>query len=234
MRAAPDRTTLLVVAKAPVPGLAKTRLMSVLTAEQAATVAAASLLDTLDAVVGTRAARYVVALTGDLARATGRDALRRSLARFTVVDQRGDALGERLAAAHVDAGPGPVLQVGMDTPQLSSALLTEAAATLAEDDVDAVLGPAHDGGWWGLGVTEAALAQVLTGVPMSTDETGERTLAALRAAGARVALLEPLGDVDTPDDAAGVAALVPGSRFARAVAATGLLNPVAPAAGGAR
>lgn len=234
MSAARDRTTLLVVAKAPVPGLAKTRLMSVLTAEQAATVAAASLLDTLDAVADTPAARYVVALTGDLARATGRDALRRSLARFTVIDQRGGALGERLAAAHVDAGPGPVLQVGMDTPQLSSALLTAAAAALAEDDVDAVLGPAHDGGWWGLGVTEAALAQVLTGVPMSTDETGERTLAALRAAGARVALLEPLGDVDVPDDAAGVAALVPGSRFARAVAATGLLDPVAPAAGGVR
>ena len=91
-----------------------------------------------------------------------------------------------------------------------------------------------DGGWWGLGVADPALAQVLTGVPMSTAETGERTLAALRGAGARVVLLEPLGDVDTPDDAPRVAALVPGSRFARAVAATGLLEPAQVSGGGAR
>ena len=215
--------TLLVVAKAPVAGLAKTRLMTVLSAEQAAVVAAASLLDTLDAVAGTPADRHVVALTGDLGAATRQVELRRSLERFTVVGQRGDALGERLAAAHADAGPGPVLQVGMDTPQVTAALLSDAAARLAEPGVDAVLGPAHDGGWWGLGVRTPELARALVEVPMSREDTGEATLTALRALGARVELLGPLGDVDTPADAAVVAALVPGSRFAAAVADVGLL-----------
>lgn len=226
--------TLLVVAKAPVPGLAKTRLMTVLSAEQAAVVAAASLLDTLDAVAATPASRHVVALTGDLDVATGRVELRRSLERFTVVGQRGDALGERLAAAHADAGPGPVLQVGMDTPQVSAALLAGAAARLAGPRVDAVLGLAHDGGWWGLGVRTPELARALLEVPMSRADTGERTLAALRALGARVELLDPLGDVDTPADAAAVAALVPGSRFAAAVADVGLLVGSSDAEGGVR
>lgn len=218
--------TLLVVAKAPVAGLAKTRLMTVLSAEQAAVVAAASLLDTLDAVADTPAARHVVALTGDLDAATRRVELRRSLERFSVLGQRGDALGERLSAAHADAGPGSVLQVGMDTPQLSPALLADAADRLARPGVDAVLGPAHDGGWWGLGVRTTGLARALVGVPTSRADTGELTLVALRGLGARVELLEPLGDVDTPADAAVVAALVPGSRFAEAVAAVGLLTGV--------
>ena len=218
--------TLLVVAKAPVAGLAKTRLMTVLSAEQAAVVAAASLLDTLDAVAATPATRHVVAITGDLGAATRQVELRRSLERFTVLDQRGETLGQRLAAAHADAGPGPVLQIGMDTPQVSSALLADSAGRLAAPGVDAVLGPAHDGGWWGLGVRTPELARALIEVPTSRRDTGELTLSALRALGARVELLEPLSDVDEPADAAVVAALVPGSRFAVAVAAVGLLGSV--------
>lgn len=228
MSAAAHDLTLLVVAKAPVAGLAKTRLMTVLSAEQAAVVAAAALLDTLDAVAATPATRHVVALTGDLGAATRQVELRRSLERFTVFGQRGDTLGERLAAAHADVGPGPVLQIGMDTPQVSSALLADSAGRLAAPGVDAVLGPAHDGGWWGLGLRAPELARALIEVPTSREDTGELTLAALRALGARVELLEPLSDVDEPADAVVVAALVPGSRFAEAVAAVGLLRSVHP------
>ncbi|MGI9163544.1 MAG: glycosyltransferase, partial [Mycobacterium sp.] len=56
--------TALVVAKAPVPGLAKTRLAAAVGDEAAADIAAAALLDTLDAVAGTPFAARVVALTG--------------------------------------------------------------------------------------------------------------------------------------------------------------------------
>ena len=65
----------LVVAKAPVPGLAKTRLAATLGDEVAADIAAAALLDTLDAVAQTPASARVVAMTGDL---SGRAAARRS------------------------------------------------------------------------------------------------------------------------------------------------------------
>ncbi len=58
--------TLLVVAKAPEPGRAKTRLAATVGEQVAAQIAAAALLDTLDAVAGAPVSSRVVALTGDL------------------------------------------------------------------------------------------------------------------------------------------------------------------------
>lgn len=143
--------TLLVVAKAPEPGLAKTRLAATVGDQTAADIAAAALLDTLDAVAATPAASRVVALTGDLANAARGAEIRRRLESFTVIGQRGDDFADRLANAHADAADGyPVLQVGMDTPQISAALLAECARRLLE--TSAVLGFAVDGGWWVLGV----------------------------------------------------------------------------------
>lgn len=113
----------------------------------------------------------------------------------------------------------------MDTPQASTALLSRCADRLTEPGVDAVLGPANDGGWWVLGLRDPLAAAALHGVPMSTAETGDRTLDALRAAGLRVVLAEPLTDVDTAAEAVAVAAQVPGSRFARAVAELTLRCP---------
>lgn len=210
--------TLLVVAKAPVPGLAKTRMSPPLSPEHAADVAAAALLDTLDAVAAVPDVRRVVAMTGELARACRRVELARSLARFTVVPQRGAGFAERLVHAHADCGPGPVLQIGMDTPQVGAEQLAAALDALAGDGVDAVLGPAADGGWWALGVRRPELAAVLGGVVMSTPETGRATRAALRATGARVVTLETVADVDTVADALAVAATARGTRFAQAVA----------------
>jgi len=206
--------TVLVLAKAPVPGQVKTRLCPPATAGEAARVAAASLLDTLDA---TRGRCTVVALVGSLADAERRAEVRAALARCRVVPQRGATFAARLVAAHADAGGnGPVIQLGMDTPQLDAALLDEAGRALGS--CDAVLGPARDGGWWALGVHDPRHARVLAGVPMSTPDTGALTLHALHAAGLRVTLLPELSDVDTMGDAERVAAAVPGSRFAAAVA----------------
>jgi len=206
--------TVLVLAKAPVPGQVKTRLCPPATPGEAAHIAAASLLDTLDA---TRGRCTVVALVGSLADAERRAEVRAALARCRVVPQRGVTFAARLVAAHADAGGnGPVIQLGMDTPQLDEALLDEAGRALGS--CDAVLGPARDGGWWALGVHDPRHARVLAGVPMSTPDTGALTLHALHAAGLRVTLLPELSDVDTMEDAERVAAAVPGSRFAAAVA----------------
>jgi rSAM/selenodomain-associated transferase 1 len=206
--------TILVLAKAPVPGQVKTRLCPPATPGEAARIAAASLLDTLDA---TRGRCTVVALVGSLADAERRAEVRAALARCRVVPQRGATFAARLVAAHADAGgSGPVIQLGMDTPQLDEALLDEAGRALGS--CDAVLGPARDGGWWALGVHDPRHARVLADVPMSTPDTGALTLHALHAAGLRVTLLSELSDVDTMEDAERVAAAAPGSRFAAAVA----------------
>jgi uncharacterized protein len=225
--------TVLVVAKSPVPGLAKTRLAVTVGPYAAGDIAAAALLDTLDAARGSGGS-VVVALTGDLRRAARRAEVETALAGVLVVDQCGDGLGARLAHAHTNAhtnahgraaaadvtagnadDPPAVFQIGMDTPQVTPRLLAEALAAAAEHD--AVLGPAADGGWWGLAVAEAQLAGVLAGVPMSTGQTYALTRAALESAGAAVHLLPVLRDVDDWVDAQAVAAQGDG-RFATAVA----------------
>jgi uncharacterized protein len=209
----------LVVAKAPVPGQAKTRLAAGVGDRTAADIAAAALLDTLDAVADAPVAARVVAITGSLDDARAAEEIRWRLADFTVVPQRGVDFAERLANAHVDAaaaaGGLPVLQIGMDTPQVTGQLLADCARELLA--TDAVLGPAQDGGWWALGVTDAASADCLRAVPMSQADTGAVTLAALVDTGLDVSLVPILADVDTLDDVDAVRRQCgPDSRFARA------------------
>ncbi|MCW2813670.1 MAG: cofC 2 [Nocardioides sp.] len=204
--------TALVVAKAPVAGLAKTRLAAGVGATRAADLAAAALLDTLAAAAG--APRRVIALTGDLDAAERADDLRAALTGWVVVPQRGEGFDERLTAAHADAGPGPVVQVGMDTPQVTADQLADVAAGLA--DHDAVLGRADDGGWWVLALRDPGAAEALRGVPMSTPTTHDDTLAALRAAGLDVGATVELTDVDTAADADRVAATAPHTLFSTA------------------
>lgn len=210
--------TALIVAKAPVPGLAKTRLAAALGDGVAAGIAAAALLDTLDAVADTPLAAKVVAMTGDLASACQSEAIRERLSGFTVVEQRGDSFADRLANAHADAaataGPMPVLQIGMDTPQVTAELLTRCARALL--GAHAVVGPARDGGWWLLGVADAATAECLRLVPMSRPDTGALTYAALLQTGSPVTVLEELADVDTVADISVVRAdCRPSGRFAQ-------------------
>ncbi len=210
--------SVLVMAKAPVAGLAKTRLAAVVGDAPAARLAAAALLDTLDAAAGAYPpGRRVLALDGDLHDAVRAEELRSAAREWVVVRQRGNGFAERLVDGHRRAHRlvgGPVLQVGMDTPQLWPALLRR-VADLADRHDRPVLGPALDGGWWVLVTTHPRQARVLAGVPMSRPDTGRLTAAALRYAGA-----DPLGgpllrDVDEVEDARAVAAAAPDSRFAR-------------------
>ena len=110
----------------------------------------------------------------------------------------------------------PALLVGMDTPQVTPALLAAGLARLA--DADAVLGLAHDGGYWAIGLRRAERA-VFAGVPMSDARTGAVQRARLAALGLRTAELPPLHDVDTIADARLVARTAPAGRFAAALAA---------------
>ncbi len=209
----------LVLAKAPVAGRAKTRLGLEVGHELAARLASAALLDTLDACAAAFAPdRRCLALAGDLADVAEPGPLLDRLHGWHVVDQRGDGLGERLAHAHADAaayGRGPVVQVGMDTPHATPAALTEVADRLVDGAQDAVLGPAEDGGWWVLGLRSPSYAAALAGVPMSTPTTCQDTEQALVRAGARVTRVAALRDVDTAEDAEAVARLAPETTFAR-------------------
>jgi uncharacterized protein len=203
---------LMVLAKAPRPGRSKTRLCPPCTPRDAAALARAALADTLDAVLATPAARRVLVLDGPVG-----DWLAPGV---EVVAQRGAGLDERLAHAFADVG-GPALLVGMDTPQVTRGDLARGLERLAAPGVDAVLGPATDGGYWAIGLREAQ-PRAFLGVPMSTARTGRAQHERLRRLGLRVALLPALRDVDRIADARAVAALAPAGRFARALALTGV------------
>ena len=199
---------LVVIAKAPEPGRSKTRLCPPCSPQEAAALAEAALADTLSAVAATPVDERVLVLEG----APG-DWLPDG---FRVVPQRGDGLGERLAAAFDDVG-GPALLIGMDTPQVTSAGLADALERLSRPGTEAVLGEAEDGGWWAIGLrTPEPLA--FLGVPMSTASTCDAQRARLSDLGLRVDELPRLRDVDVIADAHAVAAAAPGSRFAAALA----------------
>ncbi|MFI2369329.1 DUF2064 domain-containing protein [Streptomyces sp. NPDC018833] len=193
--------TLLVIAKSPLPGRVKTRLTPAFSPQQAARLAEAALRDTLDAVRATPARRRVLVLDG----APGTWLT----PGFDVVAQCGGGLDERLAHAF-GLCEGPALLVGMDTPQLTPAMLAPGLELAADE---AAFGAAEDGGFWALGLG-APRPALLRGVPMSTPSTGAVQRARLVKAGLRVRELAVLRDVDTADDAFAVAALAPRSRFA--------------------
>jgi uncharacterized protein len=196
---------LLVIAKAPAAGRSKTRLCPPCTASEAASLAEAALVDTLEVVADLEGVRPVLVLDGRPGPWLP--------AGFDVVPQTIGGLDRRLAGAF-DSGRGPAVLIGMDTPQVNAALLTEAITRLDAPGARAVLGGADDGGWWLLGL-RCPDPRALLGLPMSSSRTGAAQRARLRSLGLEIDELPVLCDVDTIGDARTVARLAPRTRFAR-------------------
>lgn len=198
--------TLIVIAKRPVPGRVKTRLVPPLDHAAAAELAAAALSDTLAVVDATPAVHRLLAFD-DHADDWLPCAWSHTL-------QPAGGLDTRLAAAFAAVPCGPALLVGMDTPQLRPELLT----AFDPARYDACLGPAPDGGFWAIGFRDPAMAAAaVPGVPMSTDRTGREQHRRLTALGLRVQWLPELVDVDTIDAAHVVAGQAPDTMFAAAL-----------------
>ena len=186
------------MAKSPRAGLVKTRLCPPCAPAEAARLAEAALADTLAAGRAVPGAEVVLVLDGPVGPWLPPG--------VTVIPQRGAPLGTRLAAAFEDAGT-PALLVGMDTPQLTPELLRRAIACLDAPGVDAVLGPAMDGGVWLIGLNqqrdaarESKLGTIFEGIDWSTPRVLEQLAGRLAELKARFCLLPPWFDVDEPDD----------------------------------
>ncbi|MEJ8285694.1 glycosyltransferase A (GT-A) superfamily protein (DUF2064 family) [Curtobacterium sp. PvP017] len=198
--------TVAVVAKECLPGKVKTRLTPALSSEGAARVASASLADTLSTVRALPAERRVLFFDGDV--------VPESADGFDVLHQPGGGLDERLGFLF-DAIDGPLLLVGMDTPQVSA---DDLAPVFDQPERGAWFGPAEDGGFWSLYLHDPT-GDLLRGVPMSQDDTGAVQLARLTDAGLDVGILGELLDVDTVPDAERVAEIAPESGFTQALRA---------------
>lgn len=199
-------TALVVIAKEPVPGSVKTRLQPEYTLEEAATLAAALISDTLATARTVRADRHILYWAGgDLPAAAGG---------FELIRQGDGPLDERLADLF-DLMDEPTLLIGMDTPQFTVAHLGGAFPAWP-DGIGAMLGPAEDGGFWALGMRDPDGA-LIRGVPMSRADTGRRQLERLHAADLLVSTLPVLLDVDDHAGARRVGELVLDGAFAAAL-----------------
>lgn len=181
---------LTIIAKEPRAGFVKTRLCPPCTPQQAADVAAAALLDTLDAVDA-----VVARLTGvDRVLLFDGDPTAWKRPGYRVVAQRGSGLASRLSNAFDDLGPG--LVVGMETPGAVHNLA--AGVSALRSGLDAV-GLAVDGGYWAIGLHRADPV-VFDDIPMSTSSTGLAQLSRLHRLQRQVRMLPMSHDLDTIDD----------------------------------
>ena len=191
------RDALAVIAKEPVAGLAKTRLVPALGEAGAARAATAMLTDTLAAVRATGADPWLCFTPVE-----ARERLGRVAPGFGLLAQGSGDLGDRLAACLADllaTGADRVTIVGADTPHVPVTSYQRAFALL--DEADVVLGPALDGGYY-LVAAKAARPELFVGIPMGTEVVLTETLARATAAGLVVALLPPLCDLDMVEDLA--------------------------------
>ncbi|MCU1490301.1 MAG: glycosyltransferase [Acidimicrobiaceae bacterium] len=201
---------MLVMAKSPIPGSVKTRLCPPWTLREAAAVARAALEDTLEAALASSAERVLLCLAGPSGPWIPAD--------VEVFAQHGSTFAERLQHAWTRAG-GPGIQIGMDTPQVTGALLDRCLERVLDGDPKtAGLGPARDGGWWSLALWRP-IAGMFAGVPMSGDDTGAAQRARLEELGFSLVELPTLTDVDRFDDAVALAQEIPRTRFGALVEA---------------
>jgi rSAM/selenodomain-associated transferase 1 len=203
-----SRPAVIVMAKAPRAGEAKTRLAPPLTLEEAASLAACLFADTVSLALGAGAAVVVAYAPAD-GRPSLEDALRVALPEESLkgvlwLEQRGDGLGERLADVVERAlaeGFGPLLLVGADSPTLPPSFLSSALEGLAGGRADVALGATEDGGYYAVGV-RAPAAGLFDSVEWSTPRAYAQTAGNAARLGLRLLELPVWYDVDTPQDLA--------------------------------
>jgi rSAM/selenodomain-associated transferase 2/rSAM/selenodomain-associated transferase 1 len=187
-----------VLAKAPVPGLAKTRLAPLLGPAGAARAQRRFILETLHTARAAALGRVTLWCAPDAQQRFFR--VLRYCAATDTRDQPAGDLGARMAQAvqaHFGRDAEPLLLIGTDCAVLAPGHLQRAARALQTHD--AVLLPAEDGGYALLGLRRP-LAGLFEGVAWSTGQVLAQTRERLRTAGARWEELAPVWDVDEPAD----------------------------------
>jgi uncharacterized protein len=189
----------IVMAKAPLPGYAKTRLIPALGAAAAAALAERMIDHAVGQACGAALGEVVLAC----APGVGHPLFARLAAVHGVrlVPQGEGDLGARMSRALESAlaTHGRVLLFGTDAPAVDAPMLRRAAERLA--DHDAVFIPARDGGYVAVGLRRPAPV-LFTGMVWSTDRVMRDTRERLRLAGLRHAELAPVADIDLPADLA--------------------------------
>lgn len=196
------KEALVLMAKAPIEGQVKTRLVGVLTAEEAKQLYVAFLSDTfamMEAVCDERdELRLVLCYTPEGEEEAFDDVEREG---SLVIAQRGNDLGERLTNCFADVfdlGFDSVIAIGGDSPTLPDEMVVEAFDCL-ETENDVVVVPAEDNGYCLIGMRKLH-PQVFQNIPWSTPGVMAETEAQAKAAGLSLIVGPSWYDVDTPEE----------------------------------
>src|SRR5215470_13693974 len=187
-----------IMAKAPRAGEVKTRLCPPLSLADAAELYSRFLLDKIDQVRSLKATSLAIAYAPAEARAF----FEKVAPGFVLVDQRGADLGERLANSLgelLDGGYRGVLAIDSDTPTLPLGFLQQAIDLVMRPEIDVVLGPTEDGGYYLIGL-RTVHRELFEAMAWSTNQVLGETVRRSDAKGLRVAYLPVWYDIDTPDD----------------------------------
>jgi hypothetical protein len=189
---------LAVMAKAPRPGKVKTRLSPPLTSDQAAAINICFLRDTTENIAAVSASGQSAGIISYTP--VGDEALFDNLlpADFSLIPQRGDGFGERLLATAEDllaCGYGGVCLIDSDSPTAPAAAFEQAVTELQKPGDRIVLGPAHDGGYYLIGLKHAH-PELFADITWSTSTVFAETLAAAKSTNLEAVILPLWFDVD--------------------------------------
>ena len=194
-----DKPLLVAVAKAPVPGTVKTRLIPPFTCEEAAELYRCFLGDRLKTMNSLKGIDLAIAYTPEGEREMFVPLSRNGIALFS---QKGRNLGERLKNIFIEKfseGYGAVSIVDSDTPDLPRETIQETFRRLKANLTDVVFGPCHDGGYYLVGMRKLH-PELFDDIPWSTDAVLSTTLKKAEEQGVKTDLLSALNDLDTFED----------------------------------
>ena len=152
---------------------------------------------------------------------------RRFGGRFSYTPQEGEGLGERMENAFRTCfarGCAATILIGSDSPDLTADLIEEAFLAL-ENEQDAVVGPAFDGGYYLIGFRSATFdPEVFREIPWGENTVCNKTVNRLHTRGYRIHLMPAWHDIDTEEDLAALRAKHDNTRFSRSRTMTFLRN----------
>jgi uncharacterized protein len=190
---------LAVLAKAPIPGSVKTRMVPPLTHDQAAELSRALLLDQLDHLTELGDVDLYVAFTPIDAKSLMKSIVPAS---FQCFPQRGDDIGERMYEVFAELwrrGHRNSILIGSDLPVVPLVFFRDAFKVLEREDRQLVLGPSEDGGYYLVGMNQPT-PEIFEGMAWSHDQVLAQTTEKLGRLGIDFRLLPGWFDLDTIED----------------------------------
>lgn len=191
-------TAIVIFAKAPIPGLVKTRLAGYLTPEECAELYKCFFLDIV-ASIDKLSYSLFVSFTPSEAENTIRELVSSGI---SVFPQAGNDLGERMfnAALYISGlGKTKIIFIGADIPFLNEDHIAQAVKSL--ESYDLCIGPAYDGGYYLIGLKKPE-PMLFKGIAWGTAKVLNQTKGRIEELGLKCSLLPILRDIDTIDDLA--------------------------------